>query len=294
MTPTEIKSAVNSLDKARNAHDTAGVLDILKSLDESIVATEQLLRETKVGVYVNKLKTYDDASVVLLVKKIIKKWKDQVSLDKKKKKGIVESPNTTTTSTTSLKTDGKSKSSLPIVTNRTPTTDGVKIETYPDTTRNRSIGALYTAIGQGSTVSSDNILNVSTAIEIAIFTLYKENVNDQYRNKLRSLILNLKNKNNLALRTNVLSGKISPDKLIHMTSAELAPDALKKEMEELHQKNLFDAQGAVEKRAVTDRFVCGKCKQREVSYYQMQTRSADEPLTTFCTCEKCGNRWKFC
>lgn len=23
-------------------------------------------------------------------------------------------------------------------------------------------------------------------------------------------------------------------------------------------------------------------------------RSADEPLTTFCTCEKCGNRWKFC
>lgn len=79
-----------------------------------------------------------------------------------------------------------------------------------------------------------------------------------------------------------------------MTSAELAPAALKEEMQRMKERNLFHAQGAVEKRAITDRFVCGKCKKREVSYYQMQTRSADEPLTTFCTCENCGNRWKFC
>lgn len=25
-----------------------------------------------------------------------------------------------------------------------------------------------------------------------------------------------------------------------------------------------------------------------------QTRSADEPMTTFVTCTNCGNKWKFC
>ncbi|GME83761.1 unnamed protein product [Ambrosiozyma monospora] len=111
---------------------------------------------------------------------------------------------------------------------------------------------------------------------------------------MRSLIMNIRNKQNPQLRSKLLNGDIPASKLVTMSNAELAPDKLKEMMATLHQKNLFDAQGAVQKRAVTDRFVCGKCKQREVSYYQMQTRSADEPLTTFCTCEKCGNRWKFC
>ena len=37
---------------------------------------------------------------------------------------------------------------------------------------------------------------------------------------------------------------------------------------------------------------CGKCKTHRTTYYQMQTRSADEPMTTFVQCA-CGNRWKY-
>ena len=37
---------------------------------------------------------------------------------------------------------------------------------------------------------------------------------------------------------------------------------------------------------------CGKCKSDETWYYQLQTRSADEPMTTFITCTKCGKKWK--
>ena len=29
------------------------------------------------------------------------------------------------------------------------------------------------------------------------------------------------------------------------------------------------------------------------SHYQLQTRSADEPMTTFVSCQECGHRWKF-
>lgn len=37
---------------------------------------------------------------------------------------------------------------------------------------------------------------------------------------------------------------------------------------------------------------CGRCKSTKTSYYQMQTRSADEPMTTFVTCRNCGHKWK--
>jgi len=39
-------------------------------------------------------------------------------------------------------------------------------------------------------------------------------------------------------------------------------------------------------------FKCGKCKSQETWFYQLQTRSADEPMTNFVTCSKCGNKWK--
>ena len=41
-------------------------------------------------------------------------------------------------------------------------------------------------------------------------------------------------------------------------------------------------------------FECGRCKSTKTTYTQKQTRSADEPMTTFVTCSNCKNRWKFC
>jgi DNA-directed RNA polymerase subunit M/transcription elongation factor TFIIS len=39
---------------------------------------------------------------------------------------------------------------------------------------------------------------------------------------------------------------------------------------------------------------CSGCKKKtNCDYYQMQTRSADEPMTTFVTCLECDKRWKF-
>jgi transcription elongation factor S-II len=39
-------------------------------------------------------------------------------------------------------------------------------------------------------------------------------------------------------------------------------------------------------------FTCGVCKSKKTTYYQLQTRSADEPMTTFVTCTNCNKRWK--
>jgi len=39
-------------------------------------------------------------------------------------------------------------------------------------------------------------------------------------------------------------------------------------------------------------FQCRKCNSRKTTYYSLQTRSADEPMTNFVTCIECKNRWK--
>ena len=54
-------------------------------------------------------------------------------------------------------------------------------------------------------------------------------------------------------------------------------------------KNLTE----IDMSAATDEFHCRKCKKNLCTYYQLQTRSADEPMTTFVTCLSCGNNWKF-
>lgn len=40
-------------------------------------------------------------------------------------------------------------------------------------------------------------------------------------------------------------------------------------------------------------FMCRKCKSKKTTYYQLQTRSADEPMTTYVECRECNNHWKF-
>lgn len=44
--------------------------------------------------------------------------------------------------------------------------------------------------------------------------------------------------------------------------------------------------------AMTDQVTCGKCKKKNISYYELQTRSADESMTCFYSCLDCGNKWK--
>ena len=38
---------------------------------------------------------------------------------------------------------------------------------------------------------------------------------------------------------------------------------------------------------------CGKCGMSKTTSYEMQTRSADEPMTIFAKCLCCENRWRF-
>lgn len=60
----------------------------------------------------------------------------------------------------------------------------------------------------------------------------------------------------------------------------------------LKERDLMMEKAKVEEENYNGLFKCRKCKSVKTSYYQMQTRSADEPMTTYVTCRNCGNKWK--
>ncbi|NXU85661.1 TCEA3 protein, partial [Xiphorhynchus elegans] len=114
----------------------------------------------------------------------------------------------------------------------------------------------------------------------------------KYRNRVRSRISNLKDPKNPGLRRNVLCGAIEPSLIARMTAEEMASDELKQLRNAMTQEAIREHQMAKTGGTVTDLFQCGKCKKKNCTYNQVQTRSADEPMTTFVLCNECGNRWK--
>jgi DNA-directed RNA polymerase subunit M/transcription elongation factor TFIIS len=82
-----------------------------------------------------------------------------------------------------------------------------------------------------------------------------------------------------------------PDNLMSMKPEHLYPEL----WESLLLKNAkkMAALGKEKDQQGTSMFKCGKCKLNNCTYFQMQTRSADEPMTTFVCCLNCSNRWKF-
>ncbi|NWI69124.1 TCEA3 protein, partial [Todus mexicanus] len=116
----------------------------------------------------------------------------------------------------------------------------------------------------------------------------------KYRNRVRSRISNLKDPKNPSLRRNVLCGAIQPSLIARMTAEEMASDELKELRNAMTQEAIREHQMAKTGGTVTDLFQCGKCKKKNCTYNQVQTRSADEPMTTFVLCNECGNRWKVC
>jgi transcription elongation factor S-II len=141
--------------------------------------------------------------------------------------------------------------------------------------------------------ASSDILSKAREVELAAFNAFSPETSDPYRTKMRSLFQNLKNKSNPGLRVSILSSHIPAAKFVTMTHDELKSAEQKSEEDKMKKENMDKAMVAQEIKSVSDALRCGKCGQKRVSYTQAQTRSADEPMTTFCECLSCGNRWKF-
>ena len=117
-----------------------------------------------------------------------------------------------------------------------------------------------------------------------------------YRNKAVSLYENLKGsesyvQNNEQWLQKLTTNQISCQSFVDMAAVDLCPQRWKVMIDTIveTEKKLYSKSDAA-----SIVVWCSGCKKKsKCTYYQMQTRSADEPMTTFMTCLECDKKWKF-
>ncbi|XP_077070416.1 transcription elongation factor A protein 2 isoform X1 [Siphateles boraxobius] len=297
----EVERIAKKLDKMVHKKNTDGAIDLLRELKNMKMSLETL-QSTRIGMSVNAVrKQSSEEEVQTLAKSLIKTWKklldgSEAKSEEKKKGG---SP---LQSSSSKDCPGSSDTSNKQETPKTPTTPVTpKFTSFPpapvttDSVRTKCRELLVAALqtdGDHQTIGAD-CEHLAAQIEDYILQEFKS-TDIKYKTRLRSRISNLKDQKNPDLRRNVLCGNISPDRIASMTAEEMASAELKEIRKALTKESIREHQLSKVGGTETDMFICGKCRGKNCTYTQVQTRSADEPMTTFVLCNECGNRWKFC
>lgn len=297
----EVERIAKKLDKMVHKKNTDGAIDLLRELKKMKMSLETL-QSTRIGMSVNAVrKQSSEEEVQTLAKSLIKAWKKLLdgAEGKSEEKKKVGSP---LQSSSSKDSPGSSDTSNKPETPKTPTTPVTpKFTSFPptpvttDSVRTKCRELLVAALqtdGDYQTIGAD-CEHLAAQIEDAIYQEFKS-TDIKYKTRLRSRISNLKDQKNPDLRRNVLCGNIAADRIASMSAEEMASAELKEIRKALTKESIREHQLSKVGGTETDMFVCGKCKGKNCTYTQVQTRSADEPMTTFVLCNECGNRWKFC
>ncbi|XP_068614688.1 transcription elongation factor A protein 1-like [Brachionichthys hirsutus] len=302
----DIIRIAKKMDKMAQKKNGAGALDLLKEL-RSIPMTLELLQSTRIGMSVNAIrKQSTDEEVTSLAKSLIKSWKklldepgggdksdekrkEQMALAVSPSQGSPEAKEESSSSNSSSKSEPSEVTPNTLINTfpRAPnTSDSIRLKCRELISSALQAGDDHIAIG----ADCDEL---GAQVEECIFHEFK-NTDMKYKNRVRSRISNLKDMKNPNLRRTVLCGSVTPERMAKMTAEEMASDELKEMRKNLTKEAVRDHQMATTGGTQTDLFTCGKCKGKCCTYTQVQTRSADEPMTTFVFCNECGNRWKFC
>ena len=94
---------------------------------------------------------------------------------------------------------------------------------------------------------------------------------------------------NTNLIKRLFENELTEFELTYFTCKELNPE----KYDYLSKMFNLDKKEEVKSEEIHDGiFQCRKCKSLKTSYYELQTRSSDEPMTCFITCHNCNNKWK--
>lgn len=275
-------------------------LDLLRELQRLNIDLD-ILTKTRIGMTVNELrKCSKDDEVISLAKSLIKSWKrflaatppsKETSKESSKSSSKSSSKNSSKSESNSKKESEKEKeakkpSQTSFPSHSSNTTDAVRLKC-----REMLANALRVDGEQPEGCQSPEEL--ADELEEAIYSEFK-NTDMKYKNRVRSRVSNLKDPKNPSLRGNFICGAITAQRLAKMTPEEMASDEMKTLRDRFVKEAINDAQLATNQGTKTDLLKCGKCKKRNCTYNQLQTRSSDEPMTTFVLCNECGHRWKFC
>jgi transcription elongation factor S-II len=279
-----------SLAKGGDA-DIPRVRDLLSELS-TITATVQTLKESRIGITIAKLLKHSDEDLRAQASEMMKGYKVQIAAARRKSGGST-GPTKKKAPTPKAAAAASSSSSASAHDLVIPLP-----REGPSQRRMQVRKILLKLFGTNVQLAAD--------LEQAVFDKFKSATDSQYNDKLRSLRFNLKK--NQSLCHALLQKRVSVEKLMAMSSEDMLTrqeQAARSEADaELfaavqtdwmdHNRDKVAKSAGMELTAGL--VTCGKCKGTNTSFFQKQTRSADEPMTNFCTCHntKCGHKWRFC
>lgn len=312
----KIGKKLEKMISRKDSSSCAQALDLLKAL-QTIPINLEVLQKTRIGMTVNNLrKSIADEDVSSLSKTLIKSWKKLLSDKETKSESDPQKVNNSNNNgndshKNNTINDSKNKSSNVNNKNTSSTNNSAKTApngppfsrqtSFPaDTTNSVRLKCrelLANALKHEDFYDADETLydpeDVARKVEEFIYKEFKD-TNPKYKTRIRSRVANLNDKKNPDLKLNVLRGSIRSEKIAVMTADEMASTEMKELRQKFTKEAINDHQMAMTSGTKTDLIKCPACKKSNCTYNQVQTRSADEPMTTFCYCNECGKRWKFC
>jgi DNA-directed RNA polymerase subunit M/transcription elongation factor TFIIS len=176
--------------------------------------------------------------------------------------------------------------------------DGAGWESSPNRTNTLTVirTVFATVMDDDKMIELENIIYIK-AYDIANFEEIRKSWNlqafrDVYMAVSRRIIGNLNqnsyiNNKNLWERFN--TNELTLEEIAKQNYYELCPENWQEMVDRQAKREKIQLEGDFSR--ATDKWMCNGCKKRKCTYYELQTRSADEPMTIFIHCLNCGKRW---
>ena len=131
-----------------------------------------------------------------------------------------------------------------------------------------------------------------TIVEIEEKLIKNSKSDESYINRVLEILHNIKDDKNKEFRQNIVDGKISGEELSIMDENDMLNENKRKEIQKKIDNKIKALIVEKEESKEEGAYKCSECHSKNTIQQEMQTRSADEPMTIFITCQNCGKRWK--
>lgn len=311
---------------SKNAVNMKRLHEILETLRTTDIDLE-ILRKTKIGVCVNNVRKMfkNSKEIAKSTAELIRKWKkiakEEFRTKSESDSGVAASPvlssengdasspkgrdehayvaqnDSSADSNSDDKTTTKSRkrkvSSSESIESSSSEAD---VKMPRNSLRRKSVNLLVEALN-ADTTPARNSTQLAVEIERHIYEECPDAADKKYKARIRSRVMNLRDKNNPDFKKNVLEGILEPSVVATMPVEEMASAKLKQlrqsiDEEMIKEREMKDPTAGLAKSTM---FVCNQCDERDTSYTISQEckEGEYEPVAvTLIVCNKCGNRWK--
>ena len=253
------------------------------------------IKSTQIGKTINELRKNKNKEIGEKAAKLLEKWRNQfqtkTSQSLKTDNFSLQSP-VLKKITTPTKVNPPTQNKAPVkrVSKKPPEIPKIT----GDSRRDKVVHQFKQSLdlyGQQNEDKKEDYDTSEKSKELEEFLFQKYGLVDDYFKKFRTLLSNLKE--NGELRENLLFNKLSCQEVLEKDENELLSESEKKKREDYYNYTLKASHTSIgENRIITNMYKCHKCGNRNISYTQIQIRSADEPMTVFYNCLTCGASWR--